>query len=204
MHRAFSVTIFAFSETDVSYDEVMDLTDGIEWSRWFTGGAINMSEVCVDRWAAAAPERPAAVVEDEDGYVTEVSYGLLLASYPRAPSSPTLPMHDVVEGPAIWLGDGRERADRRPTESDQVGAPMPLGEAQQRPGEILIRHAAVAGGDTQIGGCDHHVRGRLAEVVGVRHGPLVALGLAGDERDRNRTLCDGASSGPHFRELLTG
>src|SRR3954454_14609225 len=34
------------------YDKVLDDSAGIEWTKWFTGGEINMTSVCVDRWAA--------------------------------------------------------------------------------------------------------------------------------------------------------
>src|SRR6266542_508867 len=33
------------------YTQVLDTSDGIPWSRWFTGGRINLAHNCVDRWA---------------------------------------------------------------------------------------------------------------------------------------------------------
>ena len=40
------------------YHTLVDTTDGIQFPRWFSGGEINLSEVCVDRWAAQDPGGP--------------------------------------------------------------------------------------------------------------------------------------------------
>ncbi|HUF34157.1 MAG TPA: AMP-binding protein [Acidimicrobiales bacterium] len=49
------------------YEAVVDTSDGIEWARWFTGGRLNLAEVCLDRHAAASPDRRAITWEGEDG-----------------------------------------------------------------------------------------------------------------------------------------
>ncbi len=59
------------------FDQVLDTSEGIEWARWFTGGRLNLADVCVDRWAAADPDRPAVVWEGEDGAVRRWTYGEL-------------------------------------------------------------------------------------------------------------------------------
>lgn len=61
------------------YDKVLDDSAGIEWTKWFTGGQINMTAVCVDRWADD-PEtagRDAVVCQYEDERVERLSYGEL-------------------------------------------------------------------------------------------------------------------------------
>src|SRR5262245_62808199 len=51
----------------IPYDEVLDDTDGIPWTRWFTGGRTNLADACCDRWAEATPEAHAIVWEGEEG-----------------------------------------------------------------------------------------------------------------------------------------
>ena len=61
------------------YDQVYDDSDGIEWTRWFCGGEVNIASACVDRWAAD-PERvdqPAVIGEREDGEIRTLTYGEL-------------------------------------------------------------------------------------------------------------------------------
>ncbi len=49
------------------YTRVVDLSRGKPWARWFVDGHINLSEACVDRWAASDPDRVALVAEREEG-----------------------------------------------------------------------------------------------------------------------------------------
>jgi acetyl-CoA synthetase len=49
------------------YTSVLDTSRGIEWAKWFGGGRLNLAGACVDRWAAAAPDRIAVRWEGEDG-----------------------------------------------------------------------------------------------------------------------------------------
>lgn len=62
---------------DQPYDEVLDVSDGIAWARWFTGGTTNLAAACVDRWAGSTPDALAVVWEGEDGEVRETTYGQL-------------------------------------------------------------------------------------------------------------------------------
>ncbi len=59
------------------YDQVLDDSAGIKWSKWFAGGVINMTAVCVDRWAAEAPDRPAVVCERETGETEQFTFAEL-------------------------------------------------------------------------------------------------------------------------------
>ena len=61
------------------YQRVLDSGRGIPWATWFAGGRLNLAEVCLDRWASAAPERLAVVWEGEDGEVRRLSYRELRA-----------------------------------------------------------------------------------------------------------------------------
>ena len=67
------------------YGAVRDSSEGIEWSRWFVGGAFNAAHACVGRWREV-PERrdaPAVVHEDEQGAVTTLTFAELAARVDR-------------------------------------------------------------------------------------------------------------------------
>lgn len=60
---------FAGFEFYEPYREVLDLSGGLPWPKWFVGGKINIAHNFVDKWAAN-PEtaaRPALIWEGEDG-----------------------------------------------------------------------------------------------------------------------------------------
>lgn len=61
------------------YDQVLDDSRGIKWSQWFTGGHINLTAVCVDRWSddPEVAERDAIVCQREDGSVETLTYAHL-------------------------------------------------------------------------------------------------------------------------------
>ncbi|HLG01305.1 MAG TPA: AMP-binding protein, partial [Acidimicrobiia bacterium] len=59
------------------YDKVLDTSEGIEWSRWFVGGRLNLAHNCLDRHAQARPDALAVVWEGEDGEVRELTYAEL-------------------------------------------------------------------------------------------------------------------------------
>ena len=61
------------------HTRVLDDSAGAPWSRWFDDGAINLSVVCLDRWADD-PEhahRVALVGESEDGRVVQATFAAL-------------------------------------------------------------------------------------------------------------------------------
>ena len=60
------------------YRQVLDDTAGPAFPKWFTGGVINMSAACLDRWAALDPNRTALVAEREDGSRSSFTFGELL------------------------------------------------------------------------------------------------------------------------------
>ncbi|MEA2272003.1 MAG: acetyl-CoA synthetase, partial [Solirubrobacteraceae bacterium] len=81
------------------YEHVLDDSRGIEWTTWFTGGRVNLTSVCVDRWAAdpARAAQPALVAEAEDGEVRTLTYGELAVEVDRLASA--------LRGAGIRKGD---------------------------------------------------------------------------------------------------
>jgi acetyl-CoA synthetase len=61
------------------YDEVLDASDGIAWTRWFTGGRTNLADACCDRWVEATPDAEAVVWEGEEGATRTWTYRQLRA-----------------------------------------------------------------------------------------------------------------------------
>ena len=49
------------------WDELVDLSRGPEWARWFVGGRINVARACLHRWAEERPGAEAFVWQSEDG-----------------------------------------------------------------------------------------------------------------------------------------
>jgi len=61
------------------FASVLDVDRGIPWATWFTGGQMNLADVCCDRWAASTPAAEAIVWEGEDGEVRTWTYAELRA-----------------------------------------------------------------------------------------------------------------------------
>ncbi|MDX1450627.1 MAG: AMP-binding protein, partial [Acidimicrobiia bacterium] len=83
------------------YDSVKDSSDGIEWTRWFVGGRINLSEACVDRWAGETPDATAIVAEREDGTSSSLTYGELADAVGRCAGA--LAAAGVEKGDAVGV-----------------------------------------------------------------------------------------------------
>src|SRR5207237_1284641 len=49
------------------WDEVVDVSRGIEWARWFVGARLNLARSCIHRWAERDPDGRGAVFLGEDG-----------------------------------------------------------------------------------------------------------------------------------------
>ncbi|MDQ1533747.1 MAG: acetyl-CoA synthetase [Actinomycetota bacterium] len=58
------------------YSQVLDVSDGAPWARWFIGGRLNLASSCVDRWAGepVVSDRPAVVWEGEEGTTRTLSW----------------------------------------------------------------------------------------------------------------------------------
>jgi acetyl-CoA synthetase len=60
------------------YEKLMDTSKGIEWTRWCTGGGLNITEMCLDRWIGTEVEnQPAIIWEGEAGEVRSATYAEL-------------------------------------------------------------------------------------------------------------------------------
>ncbi|HET7629184.1 MAG TPA: AMP-binding protein [Bacillales bacterium] len=61
------------------YDDVLDLSKGVQWPAWFQGGRLNVTHAAVDRWREDRTMKDAAAViwEGEDGDVRTYSYKAL-------------------------------------------------------------------------------------------------------------------------------
>jgi acetyl-CoA synthetase len=77
---------------------ILDVRDGPEWSRWWTGGAFNYAEACLEPRASAKPDEEALVWEGEDGAVRILSNAGL--------------GDDVNRAAAMLLADGVRPGDR--------------------------------------------------------------------------------------------
>ncbi|MCU1451661.1 MAG: AMP-dependent synthetase and ligase, partial [Acidimicrobiales bacterium] len=70
-----AVVRFLGIEFATPYREVLDVSDGIPWARWFVGGTTNFARNCLRH----PEDRPALVWEGEDGEVRRWTYGELRA-----------------------------------------------------------------------------------------------------------------------------
>ena len=67
------------------YEKVLDTSKGVPWATWFTGGRINITWNCVDRWAhdERMKDRPAVIGESETGDVRGLTFRELHKSVDR-------------------------------------------------------------------------------------------------------------------------
>ena len=84
------------------YDQVVDLSRGIEHPEWFTGSSLNIVDACLDRWQGADDrDRPAVVHEAEDGTVTRLSFAELRDRVSRVAAG--LRARGVARGDAVAI-----------------------------------------------------------------------------------------------------
>jgi acetyl-CoA synthetase len=83
------------------YDQVLDVSRGIPWATWFTGGRINLAHNCLDRWADRTPGRPAVVWESEEGDVRTLTYAELREMSDRLAAG--LRAEGVGDGDAVGI-----------------------------------------------------------------------------------------------------
>jgi acetyl-CoA synthetase len=71
-------------EFSTPYEQVLDLSDGPEWARWFVGGRLNLTWNCVDRHVAAGRGAVDAIrFEREDGAGGALTYAEVAAEVSR-------------------------------------------------------------------------------------------------------------------------
>ena len=64
------------------YDQVLDLSKGIEWPRWFVGAEMNIVATALDKWVTgphAQPDKAALIWEGEPGEVRQLTFAELEA-----------------------------------------------------------------------------------------------------------------------------
>ena len=67
-------------EFDQPYDQILDLSRGIEWPQWCTGGKLNIARNCLDRHLlTSTASQPAIIWEGEEGAQRTLSYAQLHA-----------------------------------------------------------------------------------------------------------------------------
>lgn len=92
-------------EFDEPWSEVVDTSEGKEWARWFPGAKMNLSTLCLDRWAAEKGAAEALMWESEQGERRSLSWEELKS------------MSETLAGGLRSLGIG---------EGDTVGIFMPM------------------------------------------------------------------------------
>ena len=66
------------------YDELLDLSGGFPWAKWFVGGETNIVLNCIDRHLASDRKDQAALIwESDEGEVREFTYAELSAEVSR-------------------------------------------------------------------------------------------------------------------------
>lgn len=87
----------------VPYDKVLDSSDGVEWTKWFVGGRLNLAVTCLDRHADDPDRRdqPAIVWEGEEGVTRTLTYAELRTLADRLAAG--LSARGVGEGDAVGL-----------------------------------------------------------------------------------------------------
>lgn len=83
------------------FDHVLDVSRGIEWASFWTGGRLNLSVNAVDRWASSTPHQEAIVWEGDDGVVRTVTFAELAREVGRAAAA--LRTLGVGHGDAVGL-----------------------------------------------------------------------------------------------------
>ncbi len=87
---------------DPPYEKLLDLSDGIEFPAWCSGGGLNITEMCLDRWQTdEMKDQPAVIWEGEEGKVRELSYAELL--YEVEVISASLRKRGLGKGDAIGI-----------------------------------------------------------------------------------------------------
>src|SRR5580700_4893878 len=109
---------------------------------------------------------------------------------------PVAAVEDFVEGAAVRLGNGAQRAVRWVAGADQVRDVAVGWHAEDRARGLLIAHRGVAGADAEVGRGEHHgVRG-LAQVVLVDDPAALVVGLRNDQREGGGRPGDVAGAAP--------
>jgi acetyl-CoA synthetase len=73
-----SVSCFLEIKWDKPYSKVMDSSSGIQWTKWFINGKINIAENCLDNQGRNFVKKTALISERESGETRTLTYSELL------------------------------------------------------------------------------------------------------------------------------
>ena len=62
---------------DQPYSKILDMSKGIEWSKWFVNGKINIYKSAVEKFVKLSPHKTAYHFVSEDGYTSNITYSEL-------------------------------------------------------------------------------------------------------------------------------
>src|SRR5262245_58408616 len=79
------------------YEKVLDISNGVEWARWFVGGTLNIAWNCLDRHAKQSGGNAACIWEDESGATRTFTFRELHAEANR--------LANALEGLGLRPGD---------------------------------------------------------------------------------------------------
>jgi acetyl-CoA synthetase len=84
------------------YKQILDVSKGIAWAKWFVDGTINIAHNCVDKHAKGlSASQPAVIWEGEDGEVRSYSYKELYEEMNRLANA--LKKLGIKKGDAVGL-----------------------------------------------------------------------------------------------------
>ena len=59
---------------DKQYEKILDISDGLPWSKWFVGGKTNIYKSSVEKFSKLSPNKIAYTFISEDGNSSQISY----------------------------------------------------------------------------------------------------------------------------------
>ena len=59
---------------DKQYDQILDLSLGLPWPKWFVGGKTNIYKSTVEKYSKIFPHKTAYTFVSEDGIISDISY----------------------------------------------------------------------------------------------------------------------------------
>jgi len=59
---------------DKQYDQILDLSLGLPWPKWFVGGKTNIYKSTVEKYSKIFPHKTAYTFVSEDGVISDISY----------------------------------------------------------------------------------------------------------------------------------
>jgi acetyl-CoA synthetase len=99
--RFWSATI---DDIGISWEQrptrMRDTSEGLPFTRWWSGGRLNLAANAADRWARVQPDRDAVVWEGDDGAERVWSYGELAAQTARCANG----LRELGVGPGDGVG----------------------------------------------------------------------------------------------------